>query len=679
MARLFLKKNTYREIKMSDKHIPLTEKQIKQLQMQNCQCSNWNDVLVAPGFKPDNIKNTTLSGKIKLGKFDKMISFYGGVSKPAGIYNAYLHNCTVGNNVYISNVTNHIANYVIEDDCIIDHIDLLAVEGQTTFGNGIKAVVINEAGGREIPIFDGLTAQLAYIISLYRHRTKVRQKLEKLIAQYTDSVKSDIGIIGTGAHLSNCGTIKNVKIGPAAVIGNVRRLENGTIKSCPQDPTEVGAGVVAKDFIIAEGAKISEGSIILSCFIGQATKMTKQFSAENSVCFANCGFHHGEICSIFAGPYTVSHHKSTLLIAGLFSFFNAGSGSNESNHMYKVGSVHQGIFERGVKLSSDGYVMYPVWIGAFSVVVGRHYAHPDTADMPFSYLFEENGKTFVVPGINLRTVGTVRDSEKWPKRDERKAPDKTDLIIFDVLSPYTVQKIIKGLDILLNLQPSQTNTSETTVYDSLHFRASALHKGVEYYTIAINKFLGDCLIAKLRNSPLNSASDLQKIFQSTDPDGIGKWLDLAGLLAPEQCVNQLLEDIENEKLQTLESITDRLKRLYDNYSEYKWAWAAEKLRNIMKNQQQNLSEAEKVIKIINDWTGTNEKLTSLILADAGKEFSDEPRIGFGIDGDKKTRDEDFDAVRGTFEGNSFVRELKQQSETTKKTAEEMIGLIKALA
>ena len=664
---------------MAAEYKPLTKSQITQLEKQNCQCSDWRQVLVSPDFKPDTIKSATFSGKIKLGKFDKMISFYGGVTKPAGIYNAYFHNCTVGNNVYISNVANHIANYVIEDDCVIDHIDLLAVEGQTTFGNGIKAVVINEAGGREVPIFDNLTAQIAYIISLYRHRTKVRQILEKLIAQYVESVKSDIGVVGKGAHLSNCGTIKNVKIGPAAIIGNIRRLENGTIKSCPEDHTEVGASVVAKDFIIAEGVKVGEGSIVLDCFIGQATKMDRQFSAENSVCFANCGFHHGEICSIFAGPYTVSHHKSTLLIAGLFSFFNAGSGTNESNHMYKVGSVHQGIFERGTKMSSDGYVMYPARIGTFCVVMGRHYAHPQTQDMPFSYLFEEYGKTFVVPGINLRTVGTVRDSEKWPKRDARKAPQKMDLIIFDVLSPYTVQKIINGLDILLNLQPSQSDSPDVAVHNGLHFRSAILHKGIEYYTIAINKFLGDCLIERLRDSALKSAGDLKKILRPADSAGTGKWVDMAGLLAPEQYVNQLLDDIEAGKLPTLESITDRLKHLHNSYSEYRWSWAAEKLGNIMKNQQKNMSEAEKVIKIISDWSKACENLTSLIIADAGKEFADQPRIGFGIDGNEEIRNADFDAVRGTFEGNSFVRELKQQIEITKQTAQEMINKVKSLS
>jgi len=663
---------------MSDKYVLLTKKQIEQLEKQNCICGDWQQVLVSPDFKPDNVKTTTFSGKIKLGKFDKQIDFYGGVTKPAGICNAYLHNCTVGDNVYISNVTNHIANYVIEDDCVIDHIDLLAIEGQTTFGNGIKAVVVNEGGGREVIIFDKLTAQIAYVLALHRHRTKVREKIEKLITQYTESVKTDIGVVGKGSHLSNCGTIKNVKIGPAAIIGNVKRLENGTVKSCPEDRTEVGASVVAKDFIIAEGVKISEGSIISDCFIGQATKMTKQFSAENSVCFANCGFHHGEICSIFAGPYTVSHHKSTLLIAGLFSFFNAGSGTNQSNHMYKVGSVHQGIFERGAKMTSDGYVMYPARIGAFCVVMGRHYAHPDTGDLPFSYLFEEEDKTFIVPGVNLRTVGTVRDGEKWPKRDERKAPEKSDLIIFDVLSPYTVQKIIKGLDMLLNLQPAHTHTSKEVVCNNMHFNAGALNKGIEYYTIATNKFLGDCLIDKLKNSKPNTSADIQKIFQSTNPDGLGKWLDIAGLLVPEKCINTLLDDIESGKLATIEEIIERLKKYHSNYSEYKWSWACEKIQNIMQKQPQ-LSVTEKVLKLISDWAAACKKLNALILSDAEKEFGDVPRIGFGVDGDEKTRDADFDAVRGTYEGNSLVRQLKGQQEVITKTAQEWTDKIKSLS
>ena len=83
-------------------------------------------------------------------------------------------------------------------------------------------------------------------------------------------------------------------------------------------------------------------------------------------CSATALFENGEACAIFAGPFTVSMHKSSLLIAGMYSFLNAGSGSNQSNHMYKLGPIHQGIVERGSKTTSDSYILWPARVGAFS-------------------------------------------------------------------------------------------------------------------------------------------------------------------------------------------------------------------------------------------------------------------------------------------------------------------------
>ena len=102
----------------------------------------------------------------------------------------------------------------------------------------------------------------------------------------------------------------------------------------------------------------------------------------------------------------MTHHKSTLLIAGMFSFMNAGSGSNQSNHMYKLGPIHQGTMERGAKTTSDSYILWPARVGAFSLVMGRHVNHADTSNLPFSYLIEQRNTTYLVPGVNLRSVGT---------------------------------------------------------------------------------------------------------------------------------------------------------------------------------------------------------------------------------------------------------------------------------
>lgn len=147
--------------------------------------------------------------------------------------------------------------------------------------------------------------------------------------------------------------------------------------------------MIARDFIISSGSRVDGGTIIERCFVGQACHLDHGYSASDSLFFSNCRGENGEACAVFAGPYTVTHHKSTLLIAGMFSFMNAGSGSNQSNHMYKLGPIHQGIVERGAKTTSDSYVLWPAKVGPFSLIVGRHYKHSDTSNLPFSYLIEK--------------------------------------------------------------------------------------------------------------------------------------------------------------------------------------------------------------------------------------------------------------------------------------------------
>ena len=548
---------------MATEFRPLSSEEIAKLTEQGCSCADWSKVEVAGAFNPTKVKSTHFSGSVKLGVFEKDVSFFGGVTKPTGISNATIYNCTIGNNVYINQVRNYIANYIIEDDTVINNIDLLAVEGESSFGNGTEVAVVNEAGGREIPIYDHLSAHTAYIIAFYRHRTKVIENLQKMIADYTASVTSSMGLVGQGAKLINCRIIKNVKAGPSSVIEGVNRLENGSINSCPEDPVYIGPGVFAENFICCSGSKVTDGTIIIKCFAGQGTVLSKHYSAENSVFFANCGGFHGEACAIFAGPYTVTHHKSTLLIAGLFSFLNAGSGTNQSNHMYKLGPAHQGIVERGSKTASDSYMLWPAKVGAFTVVMGRHYRNSDTSNLPFSYLIEHEDESILVPGVNLRSVGTVRDARKWPRRDRRKSPKKLDCINFRLLSPYTIQKMLSGCQLLENLKATSGENTEYFTYNNVRITRSSLDRGVKLYRIGIDKFLGNCLIRRLKNKQFKNVDELQAALQPEAGAGPGKWVDLAGLLAPEQAVQKLLSDIESGTISTLDEVTETFRSMHD--------------------------------------------------------------------------------------------------------------------
>jgi carbonic anhydrase/acetyltransferase-like protein (isoleucine patch superfamily) len=655
----------------------LSAEQIDQLTRQGCSSEDWSKVQVAGGFNAESVKSTYFSGHVKLGVFEKQVSFFGGVSKPAGISDATIHNCTIGNNVYISRVRNYIANYNISDNVVIDNVELLAVEGESSFGNGVEVAVVNEAGGREIPIYDNLSAQTAYILAFYRHRPKVIEKLRKMIADYTASVTCSMGLVGEGARLINCRIIKNVKIGSASLIEGVNKLENGSINSCIEDVVHIGPGVFAEDFIACSGSEITDGVIIYKCFVGQGTVLSRQYSAENSVFFANCGGFHGEACAVFAGPYTVTHHKSTLLISGLFSFLNAGSGTNQSNHMYKFGPVHQGVIERGSKTASDSYILWPAKVGAFTVVMGRHYRNSDTSDLPFSYLIEHEDESILAPGVNLRSVGTVRDARKWPKRDRRKGPKKLDHINFKLLSPYTIQKMINGRNLLCKLKATSGETSEYFTYHSVKIKNSSLDRGVKLYQMGIDKFLGNCLIKRLETKQFQSSDELRTTLKPQTGIRPGKWVDMAGMFAPEEAVEKLLSDIENGSVSSLEQVADSFRSMYECYPEYEWAWAANVL---LEKQGKTMDEitADDIIELTNKWKQAVVELDNMLYADAKKEFAATAQTGYGLDGSLEAKKADFAQVRGTFEENSFVLEIKKHIARKTAIGDELIGRMEEL-
>ena len=406
----------------------LTQEEIQQLQRQHCSSTDWQRIKVNTNFKTDYIHHTHFSGEIELGVFEKELVLQGGIPKHSGIIRATLHNCSIGDNVLIENISNHIANYNIGHDCIIQNVNIIVTEGISSFGNGTLVAVLNETGGREVPIFNELSAHLAYIITLYRHSPELTNRLKQLIEKYVQQISSDRGTIGNYTKIINSNSIQNVKIGEQATLEGVSRLKNGSINSNTEAPVYIGHNVVAEDFIISSGATLKDAATLIRCFVGQSCHLGHLFSAHDSLFFSNCQGENGEACAVFAGPYTVSMHKSSLLIAGMFSFLNAGSGSNQSNHLYKLGPIHQGIVERGSKTTSDSYLLWPAKIGAFSLIMGRHVSHPDTSNLPFSYLIERNNQTYLVPGVNLRSVGTIRDAQKWPKRDKRTDSHQLDCI-----------------------------------------------------------------------------------------------------------------------------------------------------------------------------------------------------------------------------------------------------------
>ncbi len=418
-------------------------------------------------------------------------------------------------------------------------------------------------------------------------------------------------------------------------------------------------------------------AIIENCFIGQGCRIGKGFAAQDSLFFANSELLLGEACSIFAGPYTVSHHRSTLLIAGLFSFMNAGSGSNQSNHMYKTGPVHQGILERGSKTASDSYILWPALIGPFSLVSGRHYSHPDTSDFPFSYLIESEGESILLPGVNIKSAGLIRDISKWPQRDRRSDTVILDQLVINLHSPYSMGRMIKGLRMLHDLKKKKAEDGFYRLPGSVKIPEEAVEKGAGLYSQDIDKYIGNGLIRKLKGFKGNSVKELSDFLSVRTNEGRGDWTDVGGLLAPVTVIEKLKSEIIRGRFSTPDELNREFELIHSRYTEFEWDWIVERIESSTGKSIDKITPGE-IITLINKCVSSVENINKLIYDDAVREYSGLALTGYGLGGTEEQKRDDFRNVRGSIEENRFIAEIGDHTHKKRKSAGEIIKMLKQL-
>ncbi len=556
----------------------LTCEEIDRLIERGNYAADWSKVEVAETFRCEQLTHSRLLGRVRVGD-------------EASIFNSTVENYAIGARSRIESITR------------------LECRRRSSFGNGVMVATMNECEGRQVKIYDRMSAQIAYMLAIYRHRPGLIERLEQMINRYAEERSSDLGEVGEDCLLNGARFIREMRIGNRVTVDGATTLENGTL--C--DDVRVGVDVKAYDFIMAEGARVANGVMIERCFVGESVIMDKGFSAMESLFFANSHCENGEAAAIFAGPYTVSHHKSSLLIAGMFSFFNAGSGTNQSNHLFKSGAVHQSVHPRGCKFASSAYVMSPALEGAFTVILGKHSHHHDTSAFPYSYLIEKEGRSTLMPGANLKSYGLVRDIEKWPKRDKRRL--KRDCINFEEYNPYIAQSLITALTTLNRLREEEPE-AEFLNYKRVFIQRAILMRGVKLYQKAIVASLGDLL---------------SRGSHCAECDGSGRWLDMAGQYIAKSYVEQLIAQIERGEIASMEQIDERFRQFLTRYDDYAHHWALcayEKLRG----RQPGEREVEDVITAGRNAHAALRELTD---EDRRKDCSMEMAVSYGLDSDSE--------------------------------------------
>ena len=588
----------------------LSDEEIRILEDRNCWAEDWTNVHVSDDFKPNYMHRVMLYGEVSIGDFDKNIEVSRGFMKHSGINNATLRNVTIGDNCLIENIGGFINNYTIGDDCYISNVNAMETTDGATYGEGNLISVLNEVGDGNVILFSELNSQFAAFMAKHFCDKPLKDAIRRLINEEIARKRHEQAYIGNNVKIVNTKEITNTIVYDDCEINGASRLSDCTILSSPVSNVYIGTGVICENSIISEGSSIINSVKIQDCFIGEACQISNGFTASSSVFFANSYMSNGEACAAFCGPFTASHHKSSLLIGGQFSFYNAGSATNFSNHAYKMGPIHHGVLERGTKTASGAYILMPAHIGTFSVCFGKLMYHPDTRYLPFSYLIAYGDTMYLSPGRNITTVGLYRDIRKWPKRDVRPVGSQKSIVNFDWLSPFSVGEIVEGKQILEKLRDACGENVATYTYHNYVINASSLNKGIKYYDIALRIYMGAVLKHVIKK--------WGKVDHPTTTIGQGKWNDLSGLLLPESEEMRLLSDIKRGELETIQEVTDRFKEINRNYREYQWAWTYQLILDYYHLTEITDADVERIHK---DYVHARRAWIAEIRKDAEKEYA----------------------------------------------------------
>lgn len=544
---------------------PLTDDEIITLEEHGCTAEDWTYVNVADDFTPSHIKDVRFCGTVNLGVFEKNVEVGQDFYMHSGVRNATLRNVTIGDNSLVENIGNYISNYVIGEECCIRNVCTIETTAEATFGEGNTISVLNEAGSGNVVLFRGLTSNLAALMVSRPEDKELSATLKAMAKDYVNSRHTDAGTIGDYVRIINTTEITNTNIADNCEVNGACRLSDCTLAAEADDSVYIGSGVICENSIIADGSSVLNSAKLFNCYVGEACQITNGFTAESSLFFANTYMANGEACAAFCGPFSASHHKSTLLIGCMTSFYNAGSGTNFSNHAYKMGPIHYGTLSRGVKTASGSHIVHPAKIGPFSVCMGKIQNHPDTTALPFSYVIGEGRETHIVPGRNIATVGLYRDINKWPRRDVRIKGSRKSIINYEWLSPLTVNEVVKGHQLLANMRQNAGQKTAFCTADGNTLTVNALEKGMKLYAMAVEMYVGE-MLARHEDSTPAAAS------------GTGEWCDLGGLLIPAEEEERLVEKIRYGMIDGIGSVIRMFEAYNDRYDDYQWAFTL----NLMK-------------------------------------------------------------------------------------------------
>ena len=449
----------------------LTTHELETLVRNDNSCTDWSQFLVSDPFTPELIRNSSFAGLIRIGALQRLSLEHHDLTVFTGIADSQIFACDIGDNCVIDDCA-YLAHYIIGDNCILLDNDEIHVSNHAKFGSGlvmdgesedvrITLDIMNEAGGRAILPFDGMTCADAYLWARHRGNPALMNAFKAMTERMFDLRRGRYGVIGPGCVIKSTNVIKDVAIGASAYIKGANKLKNLTINSSEEARTQIGEGVELVNGIIGYGCRIFYGSKAVRFAMGENSSLKYGARLIHSVLGENSTVSCCEILNNLIFPSHEQHHNTSFLIASLVrGQSNMAAGATiGSNHNSRApdGEIEAG---RGFWPGLSTSVKHSSRFASFCLLAKGDFRFELDIPLPFCLVDDDRtrDRLVLVPAYwwthNLYAL--MRNESKFKSRDKRR--DTSLQFEYSPFAPDTAEEIRGAMGLLETWAAASWNT-----------------------------------------------------------------------------------------------------------------------------------------------------------------------------------------------------------------------------
>ena len=670
---------------------------------------NWDDILVTEHFAAHLVKNCEFYGLVRIGRLDEVYLCHHDLRVPVGLTNSRIISCDIGDNAAIHHVR-YLAHYIIGSHVILLNLDEMHTSSHAKFGNGIVKNgegeevriwldLINEAGGRSVMPFDGMICADAYLWAKHPEDKELLRRLGQITQRQFDPRRGYYGTVGDNCVIKNSRIIKDVKVGSCAYIKGANKLKNLTINSSAEEPSQIGEGVELVNGIIGYGCRIFYGCKAVRFVMGDNSNLKYGARLIHSILGDNSTVSCCEVLNDLIFPAHEQHHNNSFLIASLVMGQSnvAACATIGSNHNSRApdGEIHAG---RGFWPGLCVSVKHNCRFASFVLLAKGNY--PAELNIPLPFCLVSNNvagdSLQVMPGYwwLYNMYALARNTWKFGARDKRRR--KVQNIEFDSLAPDTAEEMFAAMA-LLELWTAKAHlraggkkvegakpaelaalgrellTGPAEGLDGLEVLGEGIEEsrrkviilkaraGYQAYRQMLHYYAVKNLLAYLKENPgATRASMCEQLAGERQRE----WVNLGGQLVAAPDVARLRADIKSGELDHWPDIHAAYDRLWQQYPRDKQRHAFATLLDLLGAEELTdglwagaLDEAVEIQRYVRDQTYASRK----------KDFDSEFRKMV------YDSDEQMEAVLGSAEENSFIKQVREETEQF----EQLVAEVKA--